>query len=752
MRRNKNKSNNTVAKVGKKHNETLASVLSESVLEALLDEFASNENFIGEFEGETAYIGLLFNVNDIGGLSKKTNRDEDKGALVEQIKSGRIKALITPALLADECMVIVPDAVTIDAMSEFSILENVSYRLCYVTKSGKIVATNTTVQLSDVQAIFQYDDKAEDVFFKNGSHYFKIPNQSDFTNDNSTGGNTEEFASDDVTSDVDDDYEELTDPDAESASAPVPIVEDFAPVENEQDYDEPDSIEDYDVTAEDDFVSDDFQNEVVSEGEDEPVDYIDSNDEDAEDMETVSDEAVADTIARKFYSSELGLEITSEPFDVQFMNDKPYVPFDENRGEGWLNEYLNNMSRNANAEMMQLHNANISKLRKRYLQLVAMHCEDIQRKLDISDENTRYGQINKGLKAQRVEAKRNIGSEVDKRKKSLEEAWDRKLEQVGEDASRMAKQQYRERFGEAHDAELFRLEPDVAQEIEDSYQDAVRQMNEERRIEASKTLDYGINSILKDTAEEYESMLQSEQTRYRELQNSMLDFIESNRKDEVARIETLKAEQERNSRAGQVMQEATDRINQMKAEFETSREALKMEIEDIQRNSDARFNRSKQDYEDRLQDARNQNDALQKRFDDLLARYANIDKEKEQEFSARIGEISDDRDAWKSRCEHIQSANKHSNIISIFLLIVSVVAAVAIGIICGYAMCSNNNSSQSNVQPPTAIVQQYDYNNSVQQSLTQAVTTVPAVTEPSEKEQASDSNVKPTKNVTESSK
>lgn len=725
MRKNKqNTQVNNQAKPTKKRNEMLSSVLSESVVEALLDEFAANENFIGSFNGETAYIGLLFNVNDIGGLSKKTNRDEDKGALVEQIKSGRIKALITSQLLADECMIIVPDAVTIEAMSEFSMLDDVNFKVCYVTKSCKIIASDVTVKLSDVEAIFQYDDNAEEVFLKKGSHYFN-KNQSQGA-ESYFVENNEVQSSDDFTSEItnDDNYDNAQDADFESdgfENDQSDFVDESDTTQDDSDFvDEPvnEEYEEYDndsdVSNED---NDDFD---VSDDE-----YADEIEDETEDEE-IPDEAVEETVARRFYSNELGLEVTTEPFDLQFMNIDTYVPFSENRGEGWLNEYLNNMSKDANAEMERMHKNHMSKLRQTYLSLLSLYCEDIQKQLDIADENTRYGQINKGLKTQRIEAKKNIDRDISKRKQELEDAWQKKLTQVGEDASRMAQQQYRERFGEAHDAELFRIEPNLLQEIENSYQDAVRMMNVDRHNEASKLLDYGINSILKEVADIYNGMVEEEQTRYKELQHSMLDFIESNRKDEVARIETLKVEQERTTKASEVMKESAERINQMKADFEASRTVLKSEIDNVQRENAARLKQSQQDYEARLADAKAQNEILQKRLDDLLVRYGDIDKTKDLEYSTRIKELTNERDAWKDKCEHDMSIHKRSNVTAVFLTIIAVVAAIAIGFIAGYAICINS-SNDINMPTQNSIIAEQQYNQyESTQAATEIVTTQPS--------------------------
>lgn len=662
----------------KKRNETMASVLSESVVEALIEEFSQNDLFVGTYENSKAYIGLFFNTDDIGGLSKKTNKDEAKGAFVEQIKSGRIKALITPKLLDDNSMVIVPDAITIEAMSEFSMLSDVDFKVCYVTPDCKIILTDKTAKISDCEYILQSDVKAEDVFFKNDE-----PAVSELP----VTDNTQQEQNDDGR-DIVSHSEDL--PDNSDAFEGDEILDPVSTdISDEELTDE--SVDDMDVDTDEqsDFNDDDYNPDDFISNVDEPDENDIIDDESGADEDAIPDEAVEATVIRKFYSSELGLEINADPFDLQFTGIDTYVPFAENRGEGWLNEYLSNMSKDANTEMQRMHKSNMASLRKTYLSLLSLYCEDVQKQLDINDESTRYGQINNGLKAQRIDAKKNVDKEVIKRKQALEMAWNEKLKQVGEDAAHMAERQYRERFGEAHDAEMYRIESTLNQEIEDSYQDAVRMMNTDRQNEARKLLDYGINSVLKEVTNMYDTMVNEEQTRYKELQQNMLDFIDSNRKDEVARIETLKAEQERNSKVQQVMQEYNERINTMKAEFDANRSVLKGELDNIQRDNAARLKQNQQDYESRLQDAKAQNESLQKRLDDLLNRYSDIDKIKDMEYSTRINQLTNERDSWRDKCNHDADIHKKSNITAVFLTIIAVIAAIAIGFIAGYAISSS---------------------------------------------------------------
>lgn len=692
----------------KKRNETMASVLSESVVEALIEEFSQNDLFVGTYENSKAYIGLFFNTDDIGGLSKKTNKDEAKGAFVEQIKSGRIKALITPKLLDDNSMVIVPDAITIEAMSEFSMLSDVDFKVCYVTPDCKIILTDKTAKISDCEYILQSDVKAEDVFFKNDEPAVPELPVTD---------NTQQEQNDDGR-DIVSHSEDL--PDNSDAFEGDEILDPVSTdISDEELTDE--SVDDMDVDTDEqsDFNDDDYNPDDFISNVDEPDENDIIDDESGTDEDTISDEAVEATVIRKFYSSELGLEINADPFDLQFTGIDTYVPFAENRGEGWLNEYLSNMSKDANTEMQRMHKSNMASLRKTYLSLLSLYCEDVQKQLDINDESTRYGQINNGLKAQRIDAKKNVDKEVIKRKQALEMAWNEKLKQVGEDAAHMAERQYRERFGEAHDAEMYRIESTLNQEIEDSYQDAVRMMNTDRQNEARKLLDYGINSVLKEVTNMYDTMVNEEQIRYKELQQGMLDFIDSNRKDEVARIETLKAEQERNSKVQQVMQEYNERINTMKAEFDANRSVLKGELDNIQRDNATRLKQNQQDYESRLQDAKAQNESLQKRLDDLLNRYSDIDKIKDMEYSTRINQLTNERDSWRDKCNHDADIHKKSNITAVFLTIISVIAAIAIGFIAGYAI-----SSSKAADAVASISQAYVQSDDVNQSSIPDTTTV----------------------------
>lgn len=694
---NQAESNTTQTPRKKKASEKMSSVLPEFALEPAIEEFTKNEQFISTYKDETVYIGLFLDVNDIGGLSRKTNKDEAKGSIVEHIKSGHIKVLITQQLLEDEKIVIIPDADTIECMSEYMLFAGAPYRICYVTKKGDIIVTDKQVNLSDIDMILHSGERADSVLFVS-----KPTEQSEEQPEEKIEEKVEEpietqtdiIEKDEVTQESFDDSDFIS-PDDDVSYEDTPVYEE-----------EPVFDEEYNI-APSDYAPDDNQDNNSDDGAfDDIEDYGD-----AQNIDEDLTEKFEQTVVRKFYSDDLGLEISTEPFDLQFMHMDTYVPFVEDRGDGWLNEYLSNMAMNANAEMSRMHKDNLFRIRDKYFTLISTYCEDVQKKLDLNNPSTLYGKLNAGLKQQRYDAKKALADNIIIRKKELDDNWNKKLEQVGEDASRLARQQYRERFGEAHEAEILKVESDMTQKIEDDYQDGVRLMNSDRKKDALKLLDLGVNATLQEITSMYGDMLTEEQVRYRQLQQEMLDFIDDNRKDEIARIRALEEEQSRVNKANEAMREASERIKQMQAEFEANKSLLQDEMDKLEREHKARLEANKQDCDARVTEANNEKKALQARIDELLVRITEIDEKKDREYASRINELTQQNAAWEDKCEHIVAMNKKSNIIAYFLMGVSIIAAIAIGIIAGYAFGSNDSHEIAKQSQQTAVVQEQAYDD-----------------------------------------
>ena len=223
-----------------KKNE-LMKVLNESVWESVHEDFKANKQFILQKDGETRYVALLFDTNDVGGLvGKEAKKDESKGSVIEAIRSGRIKTFILPDMLQDDSFLIIPDIDTIDNMDEFAMFSSIKYLLCTVSPDGG-VTTETVggtdndddedlfVTLEDIEKFIKNGDNVETLFpYMNGSG---LPP--------AFGGNGPANApmDDDIEElDDDDDYDDDYDDEDEPVSGPVgptpmgPVVNGPTPV------------------------------------------------------------------------------------------------------------------------------------------------------------------------------------------------------------------------------------------------------------------------------------------------------------------------------------------------------------------------------------------------------------------------------------------------------------------------------------------------------------------------------------------
>ena len=683
-------------KAGK--NNGLSQVLHESVLETVMDDMRSNDQFVTEVDGEEKYVGLLLDVSDIGGLDKKSRKDEAKGSIIECMNSGRIKTVITSDLMADNKIVIVPDAITLNAMDEFSLLTSAPYELCYVAEDGSTTPTGVKTNFEEVSTLVMDDGQVDELLGIEKEE--ESSSDDDMFSDPSASADEEDIPDldDDEIPDLDDedDNEFLDDDD----TAPQPAG--------------PDMTAGYgadDQSVASDYGQADYGTAGYDAGagayEQQPAGYDEQMAQDAppEEEDVVPEDWTTSVVRRKFYSDDLGLEVTTEPFDAQFLQDNPYVPFNENRPEGWINDQLNEMAREANVEMERFHQENLFVMRERYFRLISMHCDRIQKDLDINDPATQYGQIYSALQAAREDELANVDMRVSRKKEELDAAWKRKLQEVGQDAARIAQHQYRERYGAKHDAEVYAIEDAVKSTIEDDYHDALHEMYGRRRAEASQLLDLGITEVLDEVADMYVQALEDENTRYHELQENMKAFIEDNRQNDIARTRALQDELLQSEKADVVLAEQTSKIRALNEDFNQRKSALEAEIARIRSENTRTVAELKSGYEDDIKQLEDQKTQLQRQIDGLLDKYKTLDERKSKEYEHRMAELEDNALSWKEKCDNILESHRKANTLYIFLIIAALIAALAIGFIGGEYL----NISRKTADQESQMLE--DYNN-----------------------------------------
>lgn len=684
----------------------LAKTLDESVWASSENDFKQNKSFIiRDADGSTKYVALLFDTMQVGGIAgKAARRDESKGSLIEAIKTGRVKTYLRIEMLCDNCILIIPDEETILNMDEFALFANVTFTICTVDTNGLVTAKtmNGTDADDDPEMVVDFKTVKNAVLNKKGADaLFSKATAGDVYGGSETADDAPDTSSDDMfnngssgASASDDDAEELPDDFDEPDDLPDDLPEDLPDDEDIPDIDDDDlgsSVDDdFDelgAAQPDDSYTDDSANDILG--------HDDGSEADAQAVTAYSDvtsEVVDDFISHRYYSDDLNLEISTDAFDTHFMHGNPYVPFNENRGEGWLNEYLSNFSRDANVRMERLHNENLYRLRDTYLRIIRKNCESIVKNLDFSDENTQYGRIRAAIERNKNVNEASLPEIIAERREALEQKWYEELEQYAESAALEAKKAYEDEHRQQHDRMINDIDHEARDEIEREYQNGLRHVNDDRRREAGKLLDLAVSEALKEVAKLYDSALEAEQKEYLRLQNEMTRFIDANRKDEKVRIEVLAEENRQVRRANEVRKEYTAKIKVMSAEFDMKKTMLQADIDRMNREHDEELKNYEREWSDKVQDQKDRAAELEARIDDLLKQYAELDEKKTQEFADRMEALKQENKMKDENIEHIVITHKRSNLISIFLVVAILIASIGIGFMIG-SLANIRNSS-----------------------------------------------------------
>lgn len=659
----------STSKKGKR--DGLASVVDESVPERALELFKTNDAFVVEVDGEDKYVGLLLDTETIGGFGRKAVKDEDKGSILEMIRNNQLSIYATPELLAEEKFIIIPTDDTLANMEEYGILTGAQYSVVLVAADGSFDVTETAITYDEACEISTGDADITDF----------------------VGGEEEQQ----------DDMSDLDEPDEESSED-----DDFEP--EDPDYDEqevpflPDEDEDdFDGNEDDGSVENDepeLEQEDAQESEAEPE--VEQEPEDEELTPEVEDK-FDETIIRRFFSDELGLEVSTEAFDSQFLHGNPYIPFDENRTEGWLNNQLNEMSRDANIDMKRLHEANLFELRSKFYNLLSLHAEHIQKDFDITNPETEFGQLMRDMDVAYAQALDGVDARVAEKTDELKRAYNEAKEAFVADARAAAEKQYRERHGRQHEADINAIPAAIKAEIEASRESGKREFMKDRKAKAARQMDLGVSLILQDISREYQKRLADESALCHEWRERINTFLDNNRKDDIARTKALAEELAQQEKADKVLAEYTEKLRAKDAEFEAHTRMLEQEVANDKKDMQKQIAEYKAECASKVEDVKKQKDEVQAKLDELMEQYAQIDERKGREYEARLAQAKDEAEAWSDKYDYLAAAHKKNNIFIVALAAVGVIAALAIGVLVG----TNMNLGAQQAQTSTAITQDY---------------------------------------------
>lgn len=559
-----------------KRSERLDSVVNETVLDQVMADVRANERFDVTCDGTLWHVCLFLNTADIGGLSKKTNKDPDKGSIVECITNGRIKIIATRPLLDCDSMLIVPDTDTLTAVEEFHILVDAPYKCAFVSDDGSKIYL--TLHDDEQPVGITFDDALE------------------ISRPDGTYTSIEDFL--------------------KSAGVPwlaAATIETNVPqtafVSDADDLDEPIALDgDADMTtylprvdasqgaAPDAHAASQADGYVVNRQAADArsvADQVAANDlgrvpmtqmAPVEPAREVTPSEMTQAMAASFYTDDLGLTATAAAFDKRFPNiEDNFLGFADKKlvSAGFIGEHLMEMRANANDELRRMHQENVTHLRERYLREVDAAIKSIQDQLTL-DRNSdgEFANMRREIEQRAEERRGSIKVQADQMRRQLEATFEQSANAYADQARAQALAQYRESHATEHGYQMRHIESDLENDVQMMRVDELSELYEDRRDEARRLLEQAEAEIINRLAGDYQQMCDKETKRFGELGAQMADWLDENRANDIAYAEAIRNKEQIDATIAAANAKNSALVKQVQAQAEATIDQLKSQLED----------------------------------------------------------------------------------------------------------------------------------------------------------------------------
>ena len=646
------------------------SVIPESSVEEVFNQdFKPNTAFTSEYNGVTCYFGFIVKAEDSKVINKKSLNDDNVGIFIKQIQESSIVICENQALLDEEKIFICPTQLGMTIMDEILYLKEIPFYIAYITDVYDIVDTGVKTDFNEVFSIL------------NGEADISV-----FVN--KLKGDTESATEEE------DEESENADDVSEEASDEEDTVDDTDSL------DEPDTVEDFDfdnapANNENDNEYDFLDNAADLYSDEEPVnDFYGDEDEDEENSELVTDandniepafsaDDFKQAVSFEFFTGDLDLKVSTDHFDALFLHWNEYNRFPTDREDGWINKRLNELSKEANHELAELHNNNLLKLREKYKYHVNNAAQEVAKTFDLNNPDGDIGKKKAELDKWFKEREKELPDAIVERRKQINKEYEEECEKYVKASADSARRSYQERNAPLHKDKIESVDTEVRNELRIEFEEKLRDINEERRIGAKREFDDYLTDVQKGISKDYALIVDDETKVYKSWRDKMARYVDENRKDEAINNKVRLEELTQTTIADKVREEMQHKLDVDHKLFESKLEAHKKDLEMLKSTYEEKLDLNRSEVESERVRFDKDRESLRADLENMTNRYQLAKDEIGKEFEARLKQAEDDKIAWSNKYDTLVAMHKKNNGLYIALAGVAIIASLAFGTIIG---------------------------------------------------------------------
>lgn len=628
---------------------TLEEIVAESVVANVLQEARDN----GLLVVDGRVVGLYIDTEQIGGLSKKQNTDEDRGRFINAVKSSQITVFGTQELLQENKLVLVPNEDEIELLLEYPFLleqngEDVLFQIVFLNEDGSIEFTNHEITLNDVADCFA--------------------NEKPLFSTLEEGAETE-----------DEDYESFESGEVE---------------EDESALDETESVD-----SEEDYpYEDDYEDDESEEEED-----VRLSDEDFEEYETevVSPEAVEETLKKRVYA-DIDLTVDMNAFEMAYGDYK--VPslelLKERTGDedsDWLVKQINMEIANANDELIQVRSHNVNRMREAYLGLMNEGYTKILHQADYNNEDGLFKKQLDSIREDEDVKRAEVDGDINDRHREMDAEYEEDRQLEIERLTQAWTQKYDALNKPSLQARKDSYEMNRRLELQGAFEDGRRDLDTQRVsmiYDTARRYELNVADLMKD---KFSECLASERDVYEKGLARVRALLDDNRKHDIARVDALRRELEIQNRVENLEKEHAQKLESMKAEMELA----KVNAEQNLQAKDAHLAQVVSEKDEniaRLATELSEAKTLaQTELDELIQKHREELTFKDDLHVQEVGRLTEQANVWKAEADRQYTLNKRGTFTIIAIFAVIAVAVAVIGFLLGMKF-----QADSSMVPKTA--------------------------------------------------
>lgn len=653
----------------------------------------------------------------IGGLGKVSSKgNEDKGSILQRIADDKIQVCATEDMLRHNILGVIPTPASLgpDGMGEYTLFDRAKFLLTSVTLRPDGTLETVPVHFDEATGLIEVPDgdidtvtlaQAQEIAAGTVTLASLIPSLwKRLGGDGVEGDVVEEVAPEEV-------HEEVAPaaPTLPPTAAPSESVE---AVENLP-YFDPDDIPDepmvdelpsdeglYDEDDEDENPFDDIEEAPA------PTPHVPTQNEEVEvapepvapvDERVFNKDAVRTAVARRFLDDSLDFAVDMTPFEtlLGYEVDTPaQFSLDHLDSTNWLDGQIKMLSQQANTVLADQRRRDIEELRNLFFSLVSRTGDEISAQMSTDeDADNTWAKTMAEVNGNETKALADLIEISEKEKAVLADRYQQEREafiqaRIGEERVR-----YDERHKPALTRQMDDLEASIRLDIESDYEARRYEILRARKTSARGAFDAAITKVMDHLIEKRAEQVQREAELIEKFRVEMNDFLDENRKEDIARTQALQEQLSRQNIVEEKSAEFAAREQELHEQIARERDEAHKRVLAAQDEANKVLERMRQENDAQLAQARAEVQRANERVKEEAERVGVVRDEIARQFQSQVESLQTDKQLLMDQMDRENLVAKRANRLYIALAVLVALAFLALGVIIGMLVHNTTGSS-----------------------------------------------------------